>query len=130
MLDLIRGRSAKAGMEPGALVYVGEERAQPATIDVIEYDAGHCSERRRQAGDVFDGVRAALQTGKGRARASGSDYLAYLLVDAVVDGYFTMLEGLAERIDDLEDAILAQPDPEVVASLHGLKRELVYLRNS
>ena len=83
------------------------------------------------AGDVFDGVRAALRGERGRGRQAGSDYLAYLLVDAVVDHYFVVLEQLGAEIDRVEDVILsATKDGAGVGELQRVKRELLLVHNS
>ncbi|HSM75732.1 MAG TPA: CorA family divalent cation transporter, partial [Desulfobacterales bacterium] len=60
-------------------------------------------------GDVFEGVRERLRKGKGRIRRSGADYLLYALMDAVVDQYFIILETFGEKIEDIEEELLAYP---------------------
>jgi len=82
------------------------------------------------AGDVFDPVRERLQNAKGRIRSLGADYLCYALVDAVVDNYFTILERVGERIEDMEEDLLANPSSETLNTIHHMKRELIYLRKS
>jgi len=81
-------------------------------------------------GDVFDLVRDRLRKGKGKIRKMGADYLAYALLDAVVDNYFIVLEKIGEEIESLEDELLEKPDPETVHGIHNLKRELIFLRKS
>ncbi|MHC4248312.1 MAG: magnesium/cobalt transporter CorA [Planctomycetota bacterium] len=81
-------------------------------------------------GDVFDPVRARIKRSKGRIRSQGSDYLLYSLMDAVVDGYFKMLERIGERIEGLEGKLLDDPAPEVLISIQGMKRDLILLRRS
>lgn len=76
----------------------------------------------------FQGVTERIRSGKGRIRKGGSDYLAYCLIDAVIDRYFVVLERLAERIELLEDEVAARPTPETVQSIHKLKTGMVYLR--
>lgn len=79
---------------------------------------------------LFDGVRRRLSGGKGRIRHRGADYLAYALLDAVVDNYFQMLETLGEEIEEIEEAVLAAPDQGTIQRLHLLRRELILLRKS
>src|SRR5204862_264978 len=79
-------------------------------------------------GDAFDMVRDRLRTKRGRLRASGADYLAYALIDAVVDAYFPILEKYGERLDDLEDDVLTRPDPCLIREIHDIKRDLLTLR--
>jgi magnesium transporter len=81
-------------------------------------------------GDVFDPIRERLRHGKGQVRKRGSDYLAYCLMDAVVDEYFLILEALEERIQPLEEAAVESPEPEIMHSIQKVKRELIYVRRT
>jgi magnesium transporter len=85
---------------------------------------------QEREGDVFDSLRDRLRKGKGRIRKSGPDYLAYALMDAVVDNYFLVLERIGEDIEELEEEVISQPGPATVESIQNLKRELLYLRKS
>ena len=85
---------------------------------------------QEDVGDLFDPVRERLRTGKGKLRKMGSDALAYSLVDAVVDGYFSILEKLGDQVDALEEELVASPGRQTLHTLHDLKRELVFLRHS
>jgi magnesium transporter len=78
---------------------------------------------------VFDPVRKRIEKGAGRSRRMGPDYLAYALMDTIVDNYFTLLEKMADRIEHAEQHI-ERPNPEHVAKIHELRRELVYLRRN
>ncbi len=80
--------------------------------------------------DVFDGVREWIRAGRPRMRTSGTAYLAYALLDAVVDHYFVLLEEVGEHIESIEDALFRRPDRETLTDIHTLKRELIYLRKS
>jgi magnesium transporter len=79
-------------------------------------------------GDVFEGVRERLRKGKGRIRRSGADYLLYSLLDALVDQYFVILETFGEKIEDMEEGLLAYPTTEMLQGLHDMKREMIFLR--
>jgi magnesium transporter len=81
-------------------------------------------------GDCLDPVRERIRGGKGRIRKLGPDYLAYAVIDAVVDNYFFVLEKLGERIDRLEEQLIAEPRRELLSEIHGLKREMIELRKS
>jgi magnesium transporter len=85
---------------------------------------------QEKKGDVFEQVRERLRKGKGRIRKAGADYLAYALVDAVVDNYFFVLEAIGEEIESLEEEVLENPGPETSQTIHRLKRELIFLRKS
>src|SRR4030066_970797 len=67
---------------------------------------------QEKEGDTFDPIRERIRTGKGRIRTMGADYLAYALVDSIVDNYFIILEKLGERIEDLEEELLINPSKE------------------
>ncbi len=81
-------------------------------------------------GDVFETVRERIRNGKGRIRKMGADYLAYSLMDAIVDHYFFILEKLGERIEDIEDELVTNPSQETLRTIHHLKREMISLRKS
>ena len=79
-------------------------------------------------GDVFNFVRERIRKGRVRIRKSGPDYLAYALIDAVVDHYFLILEKIGEKIELFEDRVHAEPTPEILQNIHALKREIIYFR--
>jgi magnesium transporter len=81
-------------------------------------------------GDVFDPIRKRLRNGGGRLRKQGADFLAYSLIDAIVDNYFVVLEQLGERIELLEEQLLNNPRPDTTQTIHHLRRELIFLRRS
>ena len=223
----LRKHSAKVGLPPGTLVHVGEERAEPVKITVIDYDAHDFQEKtvstveecfvfkttptvtwinidgiqqidiiekigknfdlhplmledilstgqrpksedygdyiyivikmlayddgqerisseqvslvlgenfvisfQERTGDVFDRIRDRIRSHKGRIRDMACDYLAYSVVDAIIDHYFVILEKMGEKIDLLEERILTSFDEGVIHETHKLKRELVLLRKS
>jgi magnesium transporter len=78
----------------------------------------------------FDPVRERLRQDRGQIRKLGADYLAYSLLDAIVDRYFTILENIGERTEDLEDMMLEHPRPGALQLVHQLKRETLNLRRS
>jgi len=223
-----RGRrrsSAKAGLAPGAVVFIGEQKVDQVRIDIIDYDATRLDEYRgvsvercrelaraqgvtwinvnglhdaklieelgasfgwhpltladlvdtaqrpkaeafpdyffvvlkmveyaqtgmkiehvslilgggyvvsflEDEGDVFDAVRERLRAAKGRIRALQADYLAYALMDAVVDQYFMAVELIGDHIEDIDDRILTEPRPEDVQEIHRLKRDMLSLRKA
>lgn len=86
--------------------------------------------QEEKLGDVFDSIRQRIRVGKGRIRKMGSDYLAYALLDAMVDSYFMILEMTGERIEELEESMVAKPDPTVLQTINKLKRRLIFLRKS
>ncbi|HUW18001.1 MAG TPA: magnesium/cobalt transporter CorA [Sedimentisphaerales bacterium] len=81
-------------------------------------------------GDVFDQVRDRIRNSKGRIRKMGADYLVYSLMDAVVDNYFLILERFGERIEFMEEELVADPTEKTLGQIHNLKREMISLRKS
>jgi magnesium transporter len=79
-------------------------------------------------GDSFEAVRERIRHGKGQIRRMGPDYLLYALVDALVDEFFPVLESYGERVEELEDTVIAKPDPATLNEIHRIKRELLLLR--
>jgi magnesium transporter len=79
-------------------------------------------------GDVFNSVRERIRKGRVHIRKSGPDYLAYALIDAVVDHYFLILEKMGERIEHFEEQLHVQPTPEILQAIYDLKREMIYFR--
>lgn len=85
---------------------------------------------QEKEGDIFNSVRERIRNGKGRIRRQSSDYLAYALLDAVVDNYFIILEKHGEKVEELEDRVVTDPRPETLQEIHKLKREMIVLRRS
>ena len=85
---------------------------------------------QERQGDVFNQVRERLRNGKGRIRKKGSDYLAYALIDAIVDGYYNILEELGENLESLQEQLVAEPRREDLQIIQHLKRDMLILRKS
>jgi magnesium transporter len=81
-------------------------------------------------GDVFEPVRERLRQAKGRIRSRGTDYLAYALVDAVVDNYFRVLEAMGDTVEALEETVLTEPAAETLHRIHHLRREMLIVRRA
>jgi magnesium transporter len=79
-------------------------------------------------GDVFRTVRERIRKSKTRIRKAGCDYLAYALIDAIVDHYFVILEALGDKIEDIETQLLDNPTRDTLEIIHEMKREMIYLR--
>ncbi len=85
---------------------------------------------QESTGDIFNPLRERIRTGKGRVRKTGADYLAYSLIDAIVDNYFIILEKIGERIEEIEEKLVTNPTPETLKIIHELKSEMIFLRKS
>jgi magnesium transporter len=79
---------------------------------------------------IFEALKDRIRKGKGRIRKSGADYLAYAIIDGIVDSYFAVLERLGESIESLEEQLVINPKPETLRSIHTLKKEMIYLRKA
>lgn len=80
--------------------------------------------------DHFEPIRSRLRTGKGQLRSATADYLAYALLDSVVDHYFPLLEKLGEKLDELEDELFTKPTRSSLHRIQQIKRELIVLRRT
>lgn len=87
-------------------------------------------QEQEKEGDVFNVIRERIRTNKGRIRKMGADYLAYCLVDAIVDNYFIVLETLGEKIESLEEELVNYPTPEILRTICTMKRDMILLRRS
>ncbi|MDP8213199.1 MAG: magnesium/cobalt transporter CorA [Candidatus Zapsychrus exili] len=83
---------------------------------------------QEKEGDVFDPIRQRIRDNKGRIRKMGADYLAYSLLDAIIDNYYVILEKRGENIEELEEEIMVNPSNEIARKIHRLKRDMIYLR--
>lgn len=80
--------------------------------------------------DPFGPVRERIRANKGTIRKHGADYLAYSLMDAIVDGFFPVLEAYGEELEDLEDEVVVNPSRQTLERIHEVKRELLSLRRA
>lgn len=80
--------------------------------------------------DCFGPIRERIRTSKGAIRRSGPDYLAYTLIDAIIDGFFPVLEAYGEQLEELEDEVVVSPTRQTLQKIHDIKRELLTLRRA
>ncbi len=80
--------------------------------------------------DCFHGVRQRIESDRGIIRKQGADYLAYCLLDAIVDGYFPVLEYYGELIEDLEEEVMTKPDRSTLQKIYKIRRELLTIRRA
>jgi len=85
---------------------------------------------QEREGDVFDSIRERIRNNIGRIRKARADYLIYVLMDAIIDNYFTILEKLGEETEDLEAKVIKDPVPANLQIIYKLKSELIFLRKS
>lgn len=96
-------------------------------ISILLFDSLLFTFRERRD-NLFAGLRQRLGMTISRIRSLGADYLAYAVMDTVVDHYFTLTDILEDAIESMEDKLLTRPDPETFATIQRLKRELVFIR--
>ncbi len=80
--------------------------------------------------DCFAAVRERIRLNKGTIRKHNADFLAYTLLDSIIDGFFPILEEYGEKIEDLENEVVANPTRQTLEKIHKIKRELLTLRRS
>ncbi len=120
------------------------ENYTTTTFKMLSYENGVVSEQltillfdnlvitfqEANAKDAFNNIRERLRFSKGRVRKMNADYLSYVLIDSVVDTYFTILENLGLKIDHMEDEIIKGSTHITTNDLHHIKREVIYLRKN
>lgn len=84
----------------------------------------------KEDGDVFDVIRKRVKSTKGRHRDRGADYLFYTLTDAIIDGYYPVLERLGDHLEDLEDEIIRNPTPSLLQVLNRTRTQLLSMRRA
>jgi magnesium transporter len=85
---------------------------------------------QERPGDCFDPVRDRIRKSRGIIRKQGADYLAYALMDTLIDGYFPVLEAMGEGIEALEDEVMENPSQNTLQRIHEVKRSLLDLRRT
>lgn len=85
---------------------------------------------REVATDCLDPVRDKIRKGRGRIRNEQADYLMYAIIDAVVDGYFPLLSGLADRLDKMEDEVIDGFEKDTPARMYELRRDILSIRRA
>jgi magnesium transporter len=80
--------------------------------------------------DCLEAVRSRIEKNKGIIRKQGADYLAYAVLDAIIDGFFPVLELYGERIEELEEEVIVRPTPQTLQNIYQIRRELLQLRRA
>lgn len=155
-VDIIREIGEKLGLHPLFLEDIATTDQNPKMEDFGEYvfivlkslelkeETGEISAEQvsivfgrnyvvsfqERPGPLFDTIRTRIMANSGRFLKMGADYLAYSLLDVIVDNYFVVLEKFGEAIEDTEADLLDTPGPRMLQSIHRLKREALFLRRS
>ena len=80
--------------------------------------------------DVFDPIKTRIEKSVGTIRSRGSDYLAYAVIDAIIDHFYVIMENVGAQSEILEEELISNPNPHTLEIIHTLKREMVILRKS
>ena len=120
-----------APSEPG-FEHLGAEGAPEIRVEQVGLILGpdYVISVQEVPGDVFEPIRLRIRQAAGRIRHVGADYLAYSLLDLIVDHYFVVMEGIAFHIEAIEEAVLSDPRPELQTEINALRREALFLRRS
>ena len=135
-LEDVLNVSQRAKVEPyeGVLYVVARMVEWSGRLDTEQLSlflgSGFVVTFQERPGDGFDPVRARIRSGRGLLRTSGPDYLAYALLDAVIDQYFPVLEAYGEKVEALENEVLLTPHPEDMRKVHDVKRDLLTMRRA
>jgi magnesium transporter len=85
---------------------------------------------QERPGDFFEPLRERIRKSVGRIRRLGTDYLAYALLDIIVDQYFVVLEHMGAKIEQLEEAVSSNARPDTANQIHAVRREMIFVRRS
>ena len=85
---------------------------------------------QEHAEDYFQVIRDRIYRQKGKIRQKGPDYLAYAILDTVIDNYYPLLEQYGESLEDIEDSFFESFDDSLMSQVHGIKRDLLSLRRA
>ena len=107
----------------------GNGDAEEEQVSLLLFDTLLVSIQEHES-ELFRPVEERLLQGRGKMRSLGVDYLAYAVIDAMVDTFFPQLEAVGEAIDEVEDQLLERPGREAFERLHILKRKLLRLRRA
>jgi len=85
---------------------------------------------QERPGDILDPIRERIRQGKGPMRSSGADYLAYAILDRIIDGYYPVLESFGEALESLQEEIFREPRPEHLERIFAFRRDSLSLRRA
>lgn len=108
----------------------GDDEIDGEQVSLI-FGKNHLISFQEKTGDVFGYVRRSLREKEAsRLRKENPDYLAYMLLDSIIDNYYNILEKTGEKLEFLEEELLLGNDYEIMNKIHNLKKKMTYLRKS
>ena len=108
----------------------GRDKMITEQISIVIGDSYVVSLKEHPRRDVLEPIRVRIREAKGSIRRQGPDYLAYAMLDGIVDRYFGVLESLGEKVEDLEEELVAHPTPDMLQDLHDLRRQMIFMRKA
>ncbi len=114
------------------MVYAGEEEASltMAQVSIVLGRNFVLTVLEKPGRDVFDAIRQRVREGAGNARFMRNDYLAYALIDSVVDHYFPVVESVGGSIEETLEMVLERPTREMLRNVHAFRGTLSQLRRT
>ncbi|MCU4173811.1 magnesium/cobalt transporter CorA [Carboxylicivirga sp. N1Y90] len=85
---------------------------------------------QEKEGDVFEPIRKRLRKNKKRIRSSASDYLAFALLDVVIDNYIYIISRIGEKIESLDEELISKPSNSTLEAINKYKGEIIYIRKA
>ncbi len=110
------------------MVSIGETRDLETEQVSIFFGKNYVLTFQERAGDVLDPVRRRIRSKKGPMRTHGADFLAYALIDTIIDGYYPVLEYYGEYLESLEAKVVSKATPSMLDQINRVKRNLLVLR--
>jgi len=107
-----------------------DHRVESEQVSLILGSNFVISFQEEKEGDVFNPVRERLRSGKGLIRKMGSDYLAYSLIDTIVDHYFLILERLGDKVELLEEELMTHPTERTLQGIQTFRNEITFMRRA
>jgi len=112
-----------------ARMHVDAERLYMEQVSLF-VGTGYVLTFQERKGDCLEPVRERIRKGRNKLHTFGTDYLGYALLDAIIDGYFPVLEMYGDLLDKIEDTVLTNPAEDTMGDIHNIKREMTLLRRA
>ncbi len=112
-------------------LYYDKERSELESEQVsLIFGTSFLISFQERPGNVFEPLKDRIKKRKGRVRKAGADYLAYALIDSIVDNYFVVLERFGERVEYVEQELATNPTQDTLQVIRSFKKEMIFLRKS
>lgn len=80
--------------------------------------------------NIYEPIKNRIRNDRSKVRKAGSDYLAYLLIDSIIDNYFDVIEKTGEKIETVENKLVVNPTQKTLKTIYNLKRDMLFMRKS